>query len=238
MPRFEKHSSVSCVLATNSLSMKSSSLIAVADLAAAAAPLRLVVADRLRLGVAAVRQRDDDVLRRDQVFDRQVGLVVRRSRCGARRRTARGSRAARRGSLRAAARAARGCRVRSRIRSSSSPYSARILSCSRPVSRCSRRSRIAWACASDSRYPPAVQAELRRQPVGPGLDRAGALEHRGHGARRPGCAPSAPTLRLGRRRRRLDQRDDLVDVRERDRQAFEDVGALARLAQVEDRCGG
>ena len=33
---------------------------------------------------------------------------------------------------------------------------------------------------------------------------------------------------------RLDQRDDLVDVGQRDGQAFEHVGALARLAQVED----
>ncbi len=45
-------------------------------LAAPAAALRAVLADRLRLGVAAVRQRDHDVLRRDQVFDREVGFVV------------------------------------------------------------------------------------------------------------------------------------------------------------------
>ena len=54
-----------------------------------------------------------------------------------------------------------------------------------------------------------------------------------------GTAPRSPGARhqavlgLGRRRRRLDQRDDLVDVGERDGEAFEDVGALARLAQVE-----
>ena len=44
--------------------------------AATAATLRAVLADGLRLRVAAVRQRHDDVLRRDQVFDREVGLVV------------------------------------------------------------------------------------------------------------------------------------------------------------------
>ena len=42
-------------------------------------------------------------------------------------------------------------------------------------------------------------------------------------------------LGLGRRRRRLDQRDDLVDVRQRDGEAFEDVAAVARLAQLEAR---
>ena len=42
-------------------------------------------------------------------------------------------------------------------------------------------------------------------------------------------------LRLGRRRRCLDQRDDLVDVRQRDGEAFQDVAALARLAQLEAR---
>ena len=45
-------------------------------LAAAAAPLRLVVGHRLRLGVARVRQRHDHVLRLDQVFGREVEVIA------------------------------------------------------------------------------------------------------------------------------------------------------------------
>ena len=41
-------------------------------LAAAAATLRAVVGERLRLDVAGMRQRDDHVLRRDQVLDAEV----------------------------------------------------------------------------------------------------------------------------------------------------------------------
>ncbi len=44
-------------------------------LAAAAALLRAIFVDRLRLHVAAVRERDDHVLRRDQVLDRQVDAL-------------------------------------------------------------------------------------------------------------------------------------------------------------------
>ena len=44
-------------------------------LAAAAALLRAVLGHRLRLHVAAVRQRDDHVLRRDQVLERQVDAL-------------------------------------------------------------------------------------------------------------------------------------------------------------------
>ena len=48
------------------------------------------------------------------------------------------------------------------------------------------------------------------------------------------AAQGAPAARacLGRRGGRLDQRDDLIDVGQRDRQALEDVGALARLGQI------
>jgi hypothetical protein len=42
----------------------------------------------------------------------------------------------------------------------------------------------------------------------------------------------------GRRFRRLDQLDDLVDVGERDRQSLEDVAALARLPEVEHGAAG
>ncbi len=79
-----------------------------------------------------------------------------------------------------------------------------------------------------------VQAELVREAVGTRRRVAGARQHRGHRARPPG-ARLQRRPRLRRRRRGLDQRDDLVDVRERDGEALEDVRALARLAQVVDR---
>ena len=43
---------------------------------ATTALLRLVDIDRLRLGVAAVRQRDDDVFLRNQIFDAEIRLVL------------------------------------------------------------------------------------------------------------------------------------------------------------------
>ena len=83
------------------------------------------------------------------------------------------------------------------------------------MSRCSRNSRIAG-----------------RQPFGPRVVRSGALQHVLNELRAPRAAHQR---RLGfrRRRRRLDQRNDLVDVRQRDRQSLEHVAAVARLAQVE-----
>ena len=118
-------------------------------LAAAAAALRAVLGERLRLDVAAVRERDHHVLRRDQVLDRDVlgdgddlaaalvaelllQLASARSSmiCVMRAGLARMS-------------------SRSAMVAITSRYSSRILSCSRPVRRCSRSSRIACACASD-----------------------------------------------------------------------------------------
>ena len=113
-------------------------------------------------------------------------------------------------------------------------YSLEILSCSRPVKRCRRRSRIACACVVDSRYWPSVEARLLGEILGARRSGAGALEHRRHGAGPPALRAQRGA-RVGRRRRALDELDDLVDVRERDHQAFQDVRALARLAQVEQR---
>ncbi len=70
--------------------------------------------------------------------------------------------------------------------------------------------------------------------IGPRVDGAGARQHLGHGARLPGPRHQRD-LRLGGRRRCLDGGDDLVDVGQRDRQSFEDMAALARLAQLEYR---
>ena len=79
-----------------------------------------------------------------------------------------------------------------------------------------------------------MQAELVGEAVGTRVDRAGALQHLRHGARRA-TRGHQRDLRFGRRRRSLDERDDLVDVGERDRLAFQNVGAFARLAQVVNR---
>ncbi len=120
-------------------------------LAATAAPLRLIRRHRLRLRIAAVRQRHHDVLLLDQVFDRQVRMILddlgatlvgvlradvfqlgtnhREQPLGTRQDVA---------EIAGSAPAAPGTRRRS------CPAPA-------PVRRFRRRSRIAWACASDSR---------------------------------------------------------------------------------------
>ena len=80
----------------------------------------------------------------------------------------------------------------------------------------------------------------RREPqgrglaIGPRVDGARARQHLGHGARIPEPRDQCH-LRLRRRGRGLDGGDHLVDVGERDRQALQDVAALARLAQIEHR---
>ena len=81
------------------------------------------------------------------------------------------------------------------------------------------------------------QPETRRQVLGARGIRAGAREHRLDRARLPGPLDEL-LLRLGRARRRLDQRNHLVDIGERDREAFEQVRALAGLAQIEQGAPG
>ncbi len=72
---------------------------------------------------------------------------------------------------------------------------------------------------------------------GPGRNGAGARQHLGHGARTPNPRHQRD-LCLGGRRRRLDGRDDVVDIRQRYRQTFQYVAAFARLAQFEHRAAG
>ena len=78
------------------------------------------------------------------------------------------------------------------------------------------------------------QPEFRQQPfrtrgVGSGA-RQHFLDHRAAPVARHQAA-----LGVRRRRCRLDQGDDLIDVGQRDGQTFEDVTAFARLAQFEHR---
>ncbi len=75
---------------------------------------------------------------------------------------------------------------------------------------------------------------LGAQALGPRRDVPGARQHFRHRARAPG-ARQQRDLGFGGRRRALDGRDHLVDVRQRDGEALEDVGSLARLAQVVHR---
>ncbi len=78
------------------------------------------------------------------------------------------------------------------------------------------------------------EAELRAQAVGARGFGRGAGQHVFHQGRAPGARHQA-ALGFGRRLGGLDQGDDFIDVRQGDRQAFEDVAALARLAQFEHR---
>ena len=56
--------------------------------------------------------------------------------------------------------------MNSAIFSSTSPYSSRILSCSRPVNLCNFKSRIACACFSDKRYALPCKPSSGSRPIG------------------------------------------------------------------------
>ena len=202
-------------------------------LAAPAAALRPVLVDRLRLHVAAVRHRDDHVLRRDQVLDRQV--LALRDDLGA--------------SLVAEL-------VADRLElAADDPGHA--LGLREDVDQVGDQVHHLAVLAGDLvlletgqalqahledrlrlrvREPVALgrRAEVRREPLGPRLVGDRALQHLVDDRAAPGPTHQRD-LRLGRGRRRLDQRDHLVDVGERDGEALEDVPPLARLAQVEAR---
>ena len=77
-------------------------------------------------------------------------------------------------------------------------------------------------------------AELRGETLRPRGDVTGARQHLRHGAGIPHARMSAG-LRFHRRGRSLDERDDLVDVGQRHGEAFENVGAIARLGEIENR---
>ncbi len=82
-----------------------------------------------------------------------------------------------------------------------------------------------------------LQARIDRHVFRTRRVRAGRREQRANHARLPAPREHA-LLRFVRRRRGLDQLDHLVDVRQRDGQAFDDVRTRTRLAQVEDRAAG
>ena len=78
------------------------------------------------------------------------------------------------------------------------------------------------------------QPEFRQQPFRTrGVGRRAQQHFLHHRTAPVACHQAA--LGIRRRRRRLDQGDDFIDVGQRDGQAFEDVAAFARLAQFEHR---
>ncbi len=98
----------------------------------------------------------------------------------------------------------------------SAVYSAASLSASSPVSRWSRMARMASACIRVR----LVAALASGSFEGAAEDLGGDLH------------PHQPRPGLGRVGRRPDHADDLVDVRQRDQQAFDDVGPLPGLAEL------
>ena len=202
-------------------------------LAAPAAPLRLVRRHRLGFRIAAVRQRDDDVLLLDEVFERQIRMklddlgttlvaVLRLDvfELGANHRQ-------------------QPFRPREDV--------AEILDLQQQLLELGddlvllQRGKAIQTQVEDRLclhlgQPIAfgLEPELLGQVIRAGHHFAGARQHLRHGARRPRTAHQCD-LGLGRRRRSLDEGDHLIDVGERDRLSFEDVRALARLAHVVHR---
>ena len=162
-------------------------------LAAAAALLRAVLGDRLRLHVAAVRQRDDHVLRRDQVLDRRGPDALRDDlACGARRRTASRSPPARRAMIVVTRAGLARMSRRSTICVHRPPGTRRRS--------CPARGRSGAAAASRGSPAPARRTAGSRprcqpnsgdRPSGRDGVRRGALQHLLDQLRAPGASPSA-----------------------------------------------
>ncbi len=118
---------------------------------------------------------------------------------------------------------------RSATRERTSRYSARIFSRSRPVRRCRRISRIACAwTASRRRRPSSVRADAE---ISSDVDAEELLER----GLLDDHLRAQPFFRLRGVLARPDDRDDAVEVRERDGEAEQDVRALLGLPEVELR---
>ena len=79
-----------------------------------------------------------------------------------------------------------------------------------------------------------LETELGAKILGARHVRAGAFEHGHHHPRRPGDTHQSHA-RLGRSLCGFDQGDDRIDIGQRDRQTFEDMRTIARLAHLEQR---
>ncbi|ABA48200.1 val start codon [Burkholderia pseudomallei 1710b] len=210
-------------------------------LAAAAALLRAVLGQRLRLHVARVRHRDHHVLRRDQVFGVQLGRVqldLRAARIAELRLHLRQFVADQRrdplgprenveqiGDLRHHVAIFADDLVLLEAREALQAHLEDFL-----------RLRVGQPVQAVALHAERRTQALRTVRVAPAGRRVlgfRAREHVAHERRIPRFRHQL-LLRDRRRRRGFDDRDELVDVRERDGEAFEHVAALARLAQFVD----
>ena len=82
-----------------------------------------------------------------------------------------------------------------------------------------------------------AEAELRGKILGAGDVGAGAVEHLGDHARGPGPVHQRP-LRVGRRGRRLNGLDDLVDTDQGHGEPFENMRAVAGFGELVNRAPG
>src|SRR4029450_9307280 len=76
-----------------------------------------------------------------------------------------------------------------------------------------------------------LPAKFERQALGARGIRRGTLQHVLDQRRAPGLGHQRG-LRIGRRRWRPDERNDLVDVRQRDGEAFQDMPAFTRAPKL------
>ena len=203
------------------------------SLAATAAPLRLVLGERLALRVAGMGNRHDHVLRLDQILGGQIDVV-----------------AVDFSAPRIAVLFADGEQL------GAHDLSEPLVACEdvREIDDLRQQGRVLTddLVLFESRQPVqphvedglrlhlaqpitaaiALQTDRRSQILRAGGHVVGAREHFGHSARGPRTLDECH-LRLGRRRRALDESDNLVDVGECHRKAFEHVGPIARLGQIE-----
>src|SRR5262249_32549406 len=201
--------------------------------ALAAAALCAVDADRLALRVAGVRQRDDDVLGLDQVehIEGFLAALDYRAACGAEFLLPLGQLFA--ADLEQLVRVFEDLDQPGDIDEQLLVLVGQLL-LFQPGQAVQAHLEDFLRLRLGQLVPGAAQARVGGQPFRARDVRAGRVEQRAHGTRLP--APRQHAL-LGNLRalRRLDQIDHRVDVRKRDGQPFEDVGAAARLAQLEDR---
>ena len=204
--------------------------------AAPAAALRAVVRHRLRLDVARVRERDHDVLRRDQILDGDVLGVehdLASALVGVLRLDRRELLADDRGDPRRLGQDVE--QVRDDLEQLLVVgEDLLLLEAGEPLE---LHLEDALRLGIGEPVPVSGQAEVRAEVLGLRRAFGRALEHLGHELRRP-ALPHQALLGIGRSACRLDERDDLVDVRKRDREAFLQVRLLARLAQVVGRPPG
>src|SRR6056297_2804816 len=206
----------------------------------AAPALRLIRIQRLRLGIAAVRQRHHHVLLGNEVFDGQVGVVLHD--LGA---TLVAELVAHRLEL-LADQGQEPVRIGQdkRILSNFIEYLLVFLNYlllleAGQAMQPQIQDGLGLGLRQAVYGLPALLDDAERAVVGirPGIDVAGPLQHAGDRTGRP-TARDQPDLRFRRRRRGLDQRDHLVDVRQRHGLPLQDVGTVPRLAQIVDRAPG